>query len=84
MSHGSLHERTHVEVFVPLNVNPQTAHDQEFDSMNRIKAKITKHLENLEDANWIGASMLRESMKQLNADPPTKYSRSTVTLSWTE
>ena len=71
MSHGSLHERTHVEVFVPLIVNPQKAHDQEFDSMNRIKAKITKHLENLEDANWIGASMLRESIKQLNVDPPT-------------
>ena len=71
MSHGSLHERTHVEVFVPLNENPQKAHDQGFDSMNRIKAKITKHLENLEDANWIGASMLRESIKQLNVDPPT-------------
>ena len=71
MSPGSLHARTHVEVFVPLNVNPWKAHEQGFDSMNRIKAKITKHLENLVDANWIGASLLRESMKQLDLDPPT-------------
>ena len=48
--------RTQVEVFVPLSLNPSMAHEQGFDSSNRIKDMIKKHLKNLAASNWIGAS----------------------------
>ena len=45
-----------VEVFAPLSIAPDRAHEERFDSGPRILEKIKLHIKNLLEAKWYGVT----------------------------